>query len=349
MLCITGLPLIFHDEIDNVLNSDVWTPARPDGNLLTLDIILEQALANRPGEVPLFMSFDEDRPVVNVTTGPWPDAPGKAMHFASFDHTSGNLVPPADRGEAVMHFLLQLHTDMFLGLPGMLFLGFMGLLFVIATVSGVVLYIPFMQRLKFGTLRTRHSSRVKWLDYHNLLGVVTVIWVLVVRLTGVINTLAVLIVDQWKQEELADLIKEHEEQGVVTDLTSLHAAVSAAKRAAPDMVLQFIAFPGGAFSTDRHYAIFFHGNTHLTSYLITPVLVDAGTGEFIGLREMPWYTKVLSLSRPLHFGNYGGLPLKIIWAVLTVFTIIILLSGLYLWFVRNKITTSEVDSCMQIS
>ena len=32
----------------------------------------------------------------------------------------------------VMHFILQLHTDMFLGLPGMLFLGVMGLLFVIA-------------------------------------------------------------------------------------------------------------------------------------------------------------------------------------------------------------------------
>ena len=29
---------------------------------------------------------------------------------------------------------------------------------------------------------------------------------------------------------------------------------------------------------------------------------------------MPWYVKALKLSQPLHFGDYGGMPLKIIWA-----------------------------------
>ena len=69
---------------------------------------------------------------------------------------------------------LKLHTDMFAGLPGKLFLGFMGLLLLVAIVSGVVLYAPFMRKLDFGTLRTERSRRIKWLDYHNLLGVVTV-------------------------------------------------------------------------------------------------------------------------------------------------------------------------------
>jgi len=46
-----------------------------------------------------------------------------------------------------MEFLLQLHTDLFLGLPGMLFLGAMGLMLVVALVSGVMLYAPFMRRL----------------------------------------------------------------------------------------------------------------------------------------------------------------------------------------------------------
>ena len=49
---------------------------------------------------------------------------------------------------------------MFLGLPGMLFLGFMGLVFALAIVSGVVLYAPFMRRLEFGTLRLARSRRV---------------------------------------------------------------------------------------------------------------------------------------------------------------------------------------------
>jgi hypothetical protein len=104
-----------------------------------------------------------------------------------------------------MHFLLQLHTNLFLGLPGRLFLGAMGLLFVAAVVSGIVLYAPFMRRQPFGVLRVNRSARLKWLDYHNLLGIVTIAWVLVVGLTGVVNTLATPIIGLWKNEQFAEL------------------------------------------------------------------------------------------------------------------------------------------------
>ncbi|MGE3850086.1 MAG: PepSY-associated TM helix domain-containing protein, partial [Gammaproteobacteria bacterium] len=189
MLCLTGLPLVFDDEIASALNPDAWSPAEP-GAARSLDSLLAGALAARPGEVPLFMSFDEDRPVVNVTTAASLDPPANGYTLASFDRISGASVPRGTRGEAVMEFLLRLHTDLFLGLPGMLFLGAMGLLFALAVVSGIVLYAPFMRRLSFGTLRLHKSSRTRWLDYHNLLGIVTVAWVLVVGLTGVVNTLA---------------------------------------------------------------------------------------------------------------------------------------------------------------
>ena len=51
---------------------------------------------------------------------------------------------------------------------------------------------------------------------------------------------------------------------------------------------------------------------------------------------MPWYAKILLLSQPLHFGDYGGLPLKIIWAILDLMTIVVLGSGLYLWWHKWK-------------
>lgn len=336
MLCLTGLPLIFHDEIEAAFDTDHWQPAHPDGPMLSLDRMLRAALDNRPGEVPLFMSFDTERPVVNVTTGPTPDAPGGAMHFASFDRTSGDLVPGHQDG--VMEFLLQLHTDMFLGLPGMLFLGFMGVLLIAAIVSGVVLYAPFMRKLDFGTVRVKRSRRLKWLDYHNLLGIVTVAWLTVVGLTGVVNTLATPILDTWKNQSLADLTAGYQGAAVPTpaEMASLDAAVAQAEQAAPDQTLQFVAFPGGGWSTDFHYAVFLHGNTPLTSHIITPALVDARTGQFAALREMPWYNKTLALSGPLHFGDYGGLPLKILWAVLDVITIVVLISGLYLWLARRQ-------------
>ena len=77
------------------------------------------------------------------------------------------------------------------------------------------------------------------------------------------------------------------------------------------------------------------GNTSLTSRLLKPALIDAATGNFTDARDMPWYVTALFVSQPLHFGDYGGMPLKIIWALLDGITIVVLGSGLYLWLLRK--------------
>lgn len=51
---------------------------------------------------------------------------------------------------------------------------------------------------------------------------------------------------------------------------------------------------------------------------------------------MPWHAQTLLLSQLLNFGDYGGLPLKILWALLDVIRIIVLGSGLYLRLSRRR-------------
>lgn len=346
MLCLTGLPLIFHDEIDAMTTTSprlgmpgVGSSSQAAG-LLPLDAMLARALSARPGEVPTFMAFDNEQPMMTVTTAPAPDAPASAMTVQLWDRSTGLPVGQvSDNG--VMHFLLQLHTDMFLGLPGMLFLGAMGVLFVVAIVSGLVLYAPFMRKLAFGTLRTSRSRRLKWLDYHNLLGVTVLAWTVVVGTTGVINALATPIMQLWQRTELAEMTREYEGKPAVppSHYGSLDKAMKQARRALPGNDPQFIAFPGGAYSSKHHYAVFFQGDTPLTRRLLTPALIDAETGAFVTSRPMPWYNQALSLSQPLHFGDYGRLPLKILWAVLTLFTIMVLGSGIYLWLGKRRTST----------
>ena len=101
------------------------------------------------------------------------------------------------------------------------------------------------------------------------------------------------------------------------------------------MTPSFIAYPGTAFTSARHYAVFLRGDTPVTSRLLKPVLIDSASGSFTDSRDLPWYVTTLLLSQPLHFGDYGGLPLKIICAVLDVITIIVLITGLYLWWARR--------------
>lgn len=78
----------------------------------------------------------------------------------------------------------------------------------------------------------------------------------------------------------------------------------------------------------------------MTSKLVQPALIDAETGKLTETRALPWYAKMLLLSQPLHFGDYGGLTLKIIWALLDIVTMIVLMSGLYLWWDKRKLHLS---------
>lgn len=333
MLCVTGLPLIFHDEIDALVAPARPLPPVPAGTRpLPLDALVARTLAGHPGEVPLYLSFDTDRPVVNVTTGPAPDAAEEAMRFQSLDARTGALLPP--RAVGFTDFLLRIHTDMMLGLPAELFLGVMGLLFVTAIVSGVVLYLPFMARLPFGTVRRDRSARVARLDRHNLLGVTTAMWALVVGLTGSINAAVIPITEVWKADQLAAIAGSS--AGPVASMRpgGVQPALDAALAAAPGMRPQFIAFPGVAFSSDRHLAIFLQGSTPLTAKLLTPAFVDAATGRLDAVRPMPWYMQALLLAQPLHFGDYAGLPMKLLWAALDLLTIAVLVTGLRLWLQR---------------
>jgi uncharacterized iron-regulated membrane protein len=343
MLCLTGLPLVFHDEIDGLAGGalPLEGPASSSDapGLLPLDVMLKRALALRPGEVPLFMAFDNESPLLTVTTGPAPNASADQMTLMLFDRTNGRVVAePGEQG--IMDFLLQLHTDMFLGLPGMLLLGGMGVLFVLALISGVLLYAPFMRKLDFGTLRTQRSRRLRWLDWHNLLGITALAWMVVIGVTGIINALATPLVDNWRNTALVSMTGAQRTPVFLppSRYGSLDSAMSSARSALPGNDPQFIAFPGGTYSSGLHYAVFFQGDTPLTQRLLIPALIDAETGKLTDVRPMPISMKALQLSQPLHFGDYGGLPLKLLWAALTLFTIVVLGSGLYLWLGRRHLS-----------
>lgn len=345
MLCITGLPLIFHEEIDHFFEEETQAPPMPAGTpQASLDRIVDAALSERPDAVIRFMFWDnEEHPNMSfVSMAKSMDAPPDEFISLVIDSRTAALLdaPEPDRG--FMYIMFKLHVDLFAGLPGMLFLGFMGLLFVVAIISGLVLYAPFMRKLDFGTVRRQRSSRLKWLDLHNLLGAVTLVWALVVGLTGSINTLSQIVVGYWQQDQLAAMAADYQDRPAPQQLGSLQAAVNTANAAVQDMHLSFIAWPGSQFSSKHHYAIFYKGDTPLTSRLLQPVLVDAQDGELLPPQPTPWYVTTLLLSQPLHFGDYGGMPLKIIWALLDLATIVVLGSGLYLWLGRRSSTARRV-------
>jgi uncharacterized iron-regulated membrane protein len=342
LLCITGLPLIFHEEIDDLLHRQVKAAEVPPGTPnADLDRLLANALAKAPGnppiKVPHFLIWDRDDPnAMFVSVGESITSDPTNNRFVRMDSHTGAYLDAPDVTGRFTYIMLKLHTDMFAGLPGKLFLGLMGILFCVAIISGIVVYAPSMRKLDFGSYRKHRPRIVRWLDIHNLAGILLVMWTLVVGFTGVINTWADLVLKMWQYGQLAEMTSQYRDRATPTKLTSLQSAVTVATDAAPGMTPSFVAFPGTTFSSKSHYAVFLKGDTPVTSRLLKPALIDAETGKLTDSRDMPWYVTTLFISQPLHFGDYGGMPLKILWALLDVLTIIVLGTGVYLWLRRRK-------------
>lgn len=160
--CLTGLPLSFDDEIDRGAGKAVAL-APPTAVPVNLDTLVAAAAAQRP------------RDVVQVVMGKAAD-PDAATDSVKFDARTGAVLrAEPDLETGFMSLMLRLHASLPAGLPGTLVLGGMGLLFLAALVSGAVVYGPFMRTPPFGTVRRDRVARFRWLDLHNLLGIVTLV------------------------------------------------------------------------------------------------------------------------------------------------------------------------------
>lgn len=350
LLCLTGLPLIFSHEINHWLGNEVEAPVMPPNTALaSMDAVLTSAKALHPERVVqyIFRDIDEDKT--------WTVSLGKTamsqedIKYVTVDARTARVLHEPNFNEGFMYVMFKLHVDLFAGLPGMLFLGLMGLLLVVAILSGVVLYAPFMRRLAFGEIRKNRTENLKRLDTHNFLGIVTLVWALTVGITGIVNAWAELVIKYWQADQMAEMTAPYKNLPPPTDLASIQAGIDAAETLEPEMTLGFIAFPGTAYSSQHHYGIFMRGNTPLTARLYKPILVDAETTEITDSRDVPWYLTALLISQPLHFGDYGGIILKIIWSIMDIVTIVVLWTGLVLWWKKRNQYVPDIETKIRLS
>lgn len=335
LLCLTGLPLVFHDEIDAALAPAVERP-RP-GAPMTIDALVARVRERNPGTYVQFVFWDAERPgALGFGLADTADADLEHVRRSMVGLVDGEPVPLRVPPGGVMTLLLDLHKSLFLDLPGQLLLAVVALAFLVSVVSGVAVYAPFLRRRAFGAVRAHGARRSRWLDRHNLIGIALTAWLGVVGATGLMNALEGPLFGAWNATTMPRLLEPYRGQPYPERLSSVDAAVRTARAALPDMRPTSVGFPYSRFGSPRHYLIWMKGETPLTEHFFTPVLVDAASGALAAAEGLPWYLRALEISRPLHFGDYGGWPLKLIWAGLDLLAIVVLASGVYLWLARGK-------------
>lgn len=342
VLCVTGTVLIFHEEIDHALGHEPQVHDSVPAEQRPLAEAVDTVHARFPDQQVIASSFDPiGHPGMQlIITAPIGDSSFDNARLHFLDLASGELIGESDPAKTVTGFLLELHAQWFLGPAGELIGAFIALLVLISLLSGMVVYAPYVKRIAFGVLRRGRSPRLLQLDLHNFIGALILGWALVVTFTGLLLGFGSLALGVWQMTALGPMRDDALQMQAVDSRNppaNIDRAFVAAEQAAPAgwRVLTMI-YPGTDFSTPRHYTAVLAGLEGLEERMFSVAIVDAMTGELVLVPPVPWYVKAISVSEPLHFGDYGGLPLKILWTMCTWLTLFITLNGAWLWWNRRQ-------------
>lgn len=260
---------------------------------------------------------------------------------------TGQLRPLATSGGATGNFVDELHRKGGLPLPMDIaepIIGIVSLVYAVALISGVVVLLPSLVKDLF-VLRIGRNVKRMWLDLHNLLGVASLPFHIVMALSA-----AVFCLHDWIYASQNVLIYPQGLKAVETQSAPKRPPVAAepttwlppsnlvarAKAAAPGFEPAALDYRGVgtpkamahvAGTDDRH----FKRSARAGFALMDPVSGQVFQSTYLPGQQNSGWASMLSSFFSLHFGSYGGEPLRVLYAVLGLMGALLFYTGNVLW------------------
>lgn len=330
---LSGSLLVFHDELEAAANRAlVRVEPTPHGRL-PLDTLLARAQSQLAdyeitGWLPQWEEPTHADQLYVIRRG------DNEWLVATLDPYSGRILASPRLGKTTLSgWLLELHYAFFADHVGLLIVGTFGVLLLALGVTGVWLYREFWKNLF--TLRWRRGARILFSDLHKFIGITSVAFNLVLGFTGAYWNFTH-VIGEW-------IAGEHEqkkiEQRLYAPTLSLDAITRDAAQRLPGFRANFISLPSDAAAP----AVTLWGAMEPHSWFTSPygstILYDPQTGAHQStndLRAAGTWARVLDSFRPLHFGDFGGLPVKILWALGGLTPGALALTGFAIWWQRRR-------------
>lgn len=333
---LSGSLLVFHEELETLFNRESMHVTPTPAGRLPLDTLLAHAQRQLPEhEVTGWLPRYEEPPLADVL---YVIRRGDTEWLvATLDPYTGRLLASPRLGTTTLTgWLLDLHYAFFADHAGLLIVGTFGLLLLALGITGVWLYREFWKN--FFTLRWRRGSRLLFSDLHKFVGITSVAFNLVLGFTGAYWNFTH-VIGEW-------IAGEHEqkkiEQRLYADTLSLDALARDAAQRLTGFRGNFISLP----SDPAAPTITFWGTVEPRSWLTSPygstIVYNAKTGAHQStndLRAAGAWARIVDSFRPLHFGDFGGLTIKILWALGGLTPAALAISGFMIWWLRQRSAT----------
>lgn len=242
-------------------------------------------------------------------------------------------------------FLAHFHADLHLGRPiGLILTGLLGLTLMVSIVTGIFIHRKILAQLF--TFRVSKTFSLMLNDGHKVMSVWAVLFHSVIAFTGAFLGLATVILvpaaayvgfngDQEKLVETFTAVKPPVLANVQQQ-TQLGDILEKAAQDRPDLNFNRLTVMGYGDQNALVY-LFGRGSDQIGGETL---IYKGATAEYVTTQanfgRLEGVTgKILDAMFPLHFGNFGGLLVKTVWAILGIATALLPITGLMLWIERG--------------
>ncbi len=335
VVCFSGTIALFYEELYQWEQPDqrhnFSTPQSLNLNQ-RIEELLEQYPESREQRINVAVP-NAQRPALIIERH---DANGEDVRHSFTVENSKQL----ENRPSAAEFLRLWHTRLHLPSPyGGYTVGLVGMIMLLAIISGILTHRKFFKN--FSVFRPGRSKRLFWADAHNVFGVWALPFHLMIAFSGALLGLATLFLS------IIALVNFSGDTQAARDLI-LGSTPTAAQQAATmvdiDALLVDAEQRGGEieFLAITHWG---NANAHLNVFSHDHSSFDDQVVHRYWLRDGSWRESwslgqssggmVYAALTPLHFGSYGGMGMKILYAFLGFGSCFLIISGLQLWLTKQ--------------
>lgn len=336
IVCLSGSLLVFYEEWQRL-----EMPAAPQMTAIDPDAVqrgMEAMLAREEGK-PSTTHFFVDLPLEELPTT------RVITDTAAFHIDSEGRLAGAEEIEWA-NFLYGLHYTLNIpvaeGLVGITLVGILGMLMLALAISGVIAH-PRIFRDAF-RLRARHGNGVALADWHNRLSVWTLPFGIAIALTGAVIGLstvgayaAAAVFYDGDIEALYSTIfaEEGEPDPAPAPLPDIARALRHVEAQFPEVRPTYVIVHEPGTVGQQVQVLAEHPRRLIFGeyYLFDPGGEFLGTG---GMADGDLGRQAAASNYSLHFGNYGGLTVKLLYFVFGLALTAVSATGTFIWLGKRR-------------
>lgn len=340
-LSLTGAIAVFIPEIDALIlkhHYDAVSSPSPTGTP-AFGRSIDSLIHRHPDYRSLAVILPDDRAQAVKVDLILPPEDGDYRRVDFFvDTGKDQIVGQRDHQNSLANYLRQMHVRLYEGYWGRQLVGIGGLALAVVALTGLLIYGNFMKKQAWPNFRKKMNIRIIMADWHKLLGISALAFNLVIALTG-----AWLGLQPWLMRWLdisspnpykASVVMEPEADKALT--VDWNAVLEVSKREFPDLQPRYLV-P----STNGSGTVIVRGNVPGLIYerdVNALVLSKTDNRLFFkyDIREQPFGHKFYFVQEALHFGDFGGLLLKALYALLGLTSGFLSLSGFVIFLSRRN-------------